>query len=108
MDKRKIIIQLIQQDLKHNQLLSGLEKLHLTTEAHPLEIMDVVAEMMGIPTGSASEEWMKIYISFLEEAGQYAITSRGERLLPLAEKCYNLLLACAEIERRVESMGEGK
>lgn len=93
---------MIKQDMKHNQLLNGLEKLQLVTEAHSLEILDVVAEMMGISADNASEEWMQIYISFLEDAGQYAITARGEGLLPLAERCYDMLLACKEIEDRIK------
>ena len=99
---KTLIIQLIQQDLRHNQLTGGLRKTGLHTDLHNLELLTVVARFMGIGREEVSDEWGEIYVSFLEKALDYPITERGNELLPLAEKCYTLL-ACKQIEYRSDA-----
>ncbi|MBN4062176.1 hypothetical protein JYU20_03155 [Bacteroidales bacterium AH-315-I05] len=101
MTNKDLIIQLIQQDLKHNQLTGGLQKAGLETDLHNLEIIEVVARLMDVPKGEVSNQWEETYISFLEQAVEYKISDRAEELLPLAEECYNLLVACQNIESRI-------
>jgi hypothetical protein len=81
--KKDAIIHLILQDLKHNQLTIGLRKLGLEADVYNLEIMDVVAELMGIT--KINDTFLKIYIGFLEQACQTS------DLKPLAEKLYKQL-----------------
>ena len=98
MDNRQLIISLIQQDLKHNQLTTGLAKLGLDPDVHSLEIVEVVARLMGVEKGDVSDQWAKIYFSFLDQAYRFKISERAEELKPLAEECYDLLVACQNIE----------
>jgi hypothetical protein len=92
MKHKKLIISLIQQDLKHNQLTQGLLQIGLDQGGmHDLDILSIVAMLMGIPEGSISNRWIDVYVSFMRESHKMEIPTRGENLLPLAQKCYELL-----------------
>lgn len=104
---KALIIQVIQKDLKHNQLMSGLRRSGLDTDLHNLELLDVVARLMDIPKGEVTDQWVEVYFSFLEKAFNYPITECGNELLPLADECYDLLLACQKIEQETEEFNEG-
>lgn len=98
MQNKELIIQLIQVDLKHNQLTEGLRHLGLDDEEkYNLNLLPVVAQLMGIPKGGSIPQWDHIYISFLEEAHQHPVSILGEELYPIAEKCYEMLYDCIEI-----------
>jgi len=61
---RDIIIKLIEQDIKHNQLLNGLNKIGLTdNERYTLDIVWIVVDMMGIEKTKLSERWLDLYHS---------------------------------------------
>jgi len=52
MSQKELIISLIQQDLKHSQLILGLDELGMdASDKHSLEILDVVANLMQVPDG---------------------------------------------------------
>jgi len=102
MNHKELIIHLIQQDLKHSQLVEGLWKVGLDANIHALDIIGVVASLMGKEEPDISDQWTEIYFSFLARAHYYKITPRAEELKPLAEDCYNLLLACNNIEERTK------
>jgi len=104
MNNERLVLQLIQQDLKHHQLTLGLNRLGLDdTGLHCLDILSIVAELMKIPEGKLHDKWDRIYISFMHQAQEYKISGRGEELKPLAEKCYQMLIDCVEIENRIDS-----
>lgn len=88
---KKFIIHLIQQDMKHNQLILGLRKLNFNVQVHYLDIMSLVAELMEIPPNSITDNWAKTYINFLEQSVNYEITEVGTGLFPLAKECYQTL-----------------
>lgn len=93
MDNKNLIIQLIQQDLKHNQLLSGLEAIGLESyHIHSLQIIDVVSKLMQV-SASIIDDWDETYLELMQQASLYQITARGETLKPLAEVCYQQLKA---------------
>ncbi len=79
---------LIRQDMKHYQFLHGLEQLGLDPQLHHLEIQEIVAQLMGIEEGMASNQWCDTYMHFLDLAALQPITSLGENLQELAEDCY--------------------
>ena len=92
MKSQTLIISLIHQDLKHNQLLHGLEQIGLDgSEVHFLGIMEIVAELMNVPPGKVNDDWGKMYIELMKEAINFEITSKGEALQPFANKCYEQL-----------------
>ena len=91
MKKQEIIQDLILQDLKHNQLIIGLDKIGLEgSEMHNLRILEMVAELMKVPK-TLQEDWTNAYMLCMEESVNYQITNRGESLKPLAEVCFNRL-----------------
>jgi len=61
---RDVIIKLIEQDIKHNQLLNGLNEIGLAdNERYTLDIVWIVADMMGIEIVKLSERWLDLYHS---------------------------------------------
>ncbi len=66
MEKREFIIKLIEQDIKHNQLVNGLEELGLNdNEKYTLDIVWLVADVMGIKEGEVSDKWLELYYSVM-------------------------------------------
>ena len=104
-DKNKqLVIRLIRQDLKHNQLVYGLEGLGFADKGlHGLEILEIIAELMEVPEEKITGAWIGTYIEFLERSTDYKITGNGTNLLPLAEECYNVLLARLDNEGQKRS-----
>ncbi len=95
---KNLIIKLIQQDLKHNQLVVGLQKIGLNTDLHNLEIIDIVAHLMGIK--EISNKWLITYVSFLEQSSKFEVSDSGKDLIPLAKACYKQLLHCSLSEKK--------
>ena len=86
-----LITRLIQQDLKHNQLLAGLEALGFTDNGlQHLGIHTLIEKLMEVPP-EAHNNWATVYFNFLERAQYYPLSPQGEALLPLAEDCYRQL-----------------
>lgn len=97
MDTKTLIVDLIRQDMKHNQLILGLEKLGISGDYHHnLEIVNIVAQLMGIVQGNIRDEWCDVYFSYIHEAGKYDIEPKGENLRQLAEACYDNLCEMLE------------
>lgn len=99
MNNKELIINLIQQDLKHNQLLSGLEKIGLGVELHYLRILEIVSKLMNVPDGEVDDLWSELYIKFMQEAIQFEITSNADTLKPLAVTCYGRLKSLLDDEK---------
>ncbi len=101
MENKNIIIRLILADLKHNQLISALEGIHLLTDGlYFINLSDAVAQLMGIE-GGKSELWFSLYDSYMEQGALYNVEGRAENLLPLTEECYHHLRTCITIEERI-------
>lgn len=93
MNNENLIIDLIQQDLKHNQLVGGLANLGLNSKGlHYLDLMDVVSDLMQIPEeGRISDVWGQIYVKYMNESVNVDITHRAVSLRELAVTCYREL-----------------
>ncbi len=105
MSNKKLIVRLIQQDLKHGQLLYGLRKLGLDgSDKHHLQLLDIVFELMQVPQ-AAEFDWGATYRIYLNQAAAMETESTDRHLKPLAELCYKhlrTLVNCAEMnESRV-------
>jgi len=99
MSNEDIIIKLIQMDMKHNQLLSGLEAIGLEGGGlFDLGALEFISKLMEVPGGKIDDRFSAMYISFLKEAPNYKITDRGESLQPLAEMSYRQLSAFVDFE----------
>ena len=89
MSNKQLIISLIQQDLKHSQLVSGLDNLGLeATENHCLQLLDIIAKLMGVPEGNAEFDWGKMYVSLMAESIHFDIRATSDDLRPYAKVCY--------------------
>ena len=104
---KDLLLRLIRADLKHNQLVSGLRSIHFESDVYCLSIVDTVAKLMGIE-GDMSDQWFKIYTSYIDQAHKHEVQDRGENLIPVAEECYSDLVACLKIERLIEESEEGQ
>ncbi|MFC5045135.1 hypothetical protein ACFSTE_16475 [Aquimarina hainanensis] len=92
MRDKELIIELIRQDLKHNQLVYGLERIGLEgARLHHLEIYDMIHRFMEVPEGLVGNRWGMTYANFMKDAVNYPITPKGDSLTPLAYACYTQL-----------------
>ncbi len=99
MSNEDIIIKLIQMDMKHNQIVRGLEAIGLDGGGlFELGALEIISELMEVPEGKIDDRFSAMYISFLSEAPNYKITDRGESLRPLAETTYRQLRAFVDYE----------
>jgi hypothetical protein len=101
MEHRNLIIQLLVQDMKHEQLINGLSTLGFESDFHSLELFFIIAELMGINKEQVSHNWTDTYMGFMQQVNNYPITKNGENLLPLAEACYHFLQTSTE-KKKVE------
>ncbi len=61
MQKNKIIT-LLEQDIKHNKLLNGLDSIGLNdNDRYTLSIDLMVADIMGYPQGKIPDRWLETY-----------------------------------------------
>jgi len=88
---KDIIIKLLIQDMKHEQLINGMQQLGFESDMHGTDISTIVATLMGIAEDNISEDWMNVYLSFIRKAKEYTISDSGTTLLSLAETCYVFL-----------------
>jgi hypothetical protein len=95
----ELVIRLLVQDMKHEQLLDALNKLGFETDRHTLDLFNIIAELMGIAENQASWAWSDIYMEYMNKALLYPVTLDGESLVPLAKECYEKLVKCMEQER---------
>ena len=93
MSEKELIINLIQQDLKHSQLVSGLDKLGLeASNKHCLELLDIIAKLMNVPEGHIEMDWGKKYVQLMSESVNFDIEDTGKKLRVYAISCYRELL----------------
>ncbi len=87
----ELIIELILQDLKHNQLILGLDRLNLDAGyCHYLGILDLLQKLMGIPD-DLIDEFSATYMAAMHRSLEFPISRSGEELRPLAMECYEKL-----------------
>ncbi|MFO7823959.1 MAG: hypothetical protein R6V72_08465 [Cyclobacterium sp.] len=89
----KLIIELILQDLKHNQLILGLDRLNLDAGyCHYLGILDLIQRLMGIPE-EFMDDFSTTYVGYMQRCLEFPITRSGEELRELAVEGYEDLRA---------------
>lgn len=90
MPNKELIISLIQQDLKHSQLILGLDDLGLAaSDKHSLEMFDIIADLMQVPEGHLESEWARIYLSYMSECREVEIQHLTKPMQPYAISCYD-------------------
>ena len=102
MSNEDIIIGIIQMDMKHNQLVSGLEATGLDGDGlFELGALEIISKLMEIPKGEIDDRLVTMYIGFLKEAIKYKTTHRSESLRPLAELAYRQIRALVDYETQL-------
>jgi hypothetical protein len=91
---KNLILQLLICDLKHEQLLLGLQQAGFNIDLRSLDIMDAVAELMGIPYDDVSDAWCTIYVGFMRKVRPYGEEGEEEYLRAYADACYVFLRDC--------------
>ncbi len=87
----ELVIELILQDLKHNQLIYGLDRLNLDAGyCHFLGILDLVQRLMGVPE-ELMDDFTDTYMDAMHRCLDFPISGSGEELRTLARECYDLL-----------------
>lgn len=100
MGNKQLIIRLIQQDLKHCQLLFGLDKIGLDgNDKHHLQILDIIYDLMKVPQ-SIEFEWGATYQNYMKQALLLEIGNADTHLKPLAELCYKHLRMLVNCEQK--------
>lgn len=90
MINKELIIALIQQDLKHSQLILGLDDLGLSaSDKHSLEIFDILANLMQVPEGHVESEWARVYLTYMSESREVEIDHTTTPMMPYAISCYD-------------------
>jgi lambda repressor-like predicted transcriptional regulator len=95
---KNLIIQLLAEDMKHEQLIAALRKIGFESDIYGLKILEIVAGLMGIAEEEISWEWSERYVNFMNQVKDHKIKGNGKNLLALAEECYQFLKECAERE----------
>ena len=87
MTKKELIIELIKKDLKHYQLVQGIERLGFQDERkNDLGIYETLLAFIPIKDPAFEEHFNVAYEKYLAEASKLPITYTTEALTPLAEK----------------------
>lgn len=95
---KELITNLILQDLRHYQLIALLGKAGLDMDLHDLDIIHIVSDMMDVPLREqTSDQWSELYFNFLDRAADFEVSKCGASLKPLAEECFEVLVACKRV-----------
>lgn len=89
--KRKLIIDLIKQDMKHQQLIGGLESLGFENRGlFSLELSVIIAGLMKVKAPKR-DLWNEVYSKFLVKAEHIDVKMMNTTLESLAAECYSAL-----------------
>ena len=102
MEQKELIIQLIQQDLKHNKLIRGLLQLGLVDGSfYDLEIFTMVHHLMGIQNDELEDTFTDIYCSFMYDVCDIDSSELDDKIPLIANQCYGMLKSLVDIENKV-------
>ncbi len=85
--------ELIRIDLKHFQLILGLQALDFDSGNHYLPIFELVRKLLQLEESEQIEKALSCYSVFMQKAAEFPITPLGEELRGLAKECYSDLAA---------------
>lgn len=90
MEKKDLIIALITEDIKHNQLVQGLRNLGFDDHGEKkLNLMSIVARLMGVE--EIDDHWCDTYMQHIDEGSQQPLLYTPHKLSEVATHCYWLL-----------------
>ena len=92
-NKKTLIIQLLIQNMKNEQLLAALGSRGFDAAPHTLDLSGMVCRLMGTPEENMSIDWFKLYMAYLKKAAALPLGGSCEGFISLAEECYAELVA---------------
>lgn len=92
MNKEKLILSLIKDDLINNCLIRKLERIGLYSECYYLHLSSTIFELMGFENYKEADELYDKYIELTEKAGSIDITQSNKPLEKLAVEIYRDLM----------------
>ena len=102
MSNEDIIIGMIQMDMKHHQLVIGLEAIGLDGDGlFELGALEIISRLMEFPQGEIDDRLSTMYTNFLKEAAKHKTAYRSESLRPLAQLAYRQLKALVDYETQL-------
>lgn len=107
MKSKEIAVNLILEDLKRAQLITGLRRLHLNPEILESDLLEYVLIFMGVKPRPGKilpqviDDLSELYNGFLDQAIHFPVSGLGEELRPLAEQCYKNIAACVRWNDRM-------
>ena len=90
MNIKEITINLIIEDMRFNQQITALRKLDVEVY-FDLDLMNIVANLMGISQENMTDSWMELYVTELSKCESFPIEPLGKNLYGLAEEFYETL-----------------
>lgn len=100
MGSKQLIIKLIQQDLKHCQLVYGLDRVGLdVNDKYHLQIMDIIYDLMKVPQ-SIELDWGIIYQNYMKKGVILSVKNTDICLKSLSELCYKHLKTVVDCEKK--------
>lgn len=92
MENKDLILKLIQQDLKHNQLTEKLRQIGFDDSGlYDLDILSMVVELMNHSNLHERDAWIECYLHSMSQAHLYPVSHKGDELRAFAENCYSQL-----------------
>lgn len=88
---KEIIIRLIIEDMRYHQFQMALINAGMDAFNLELDLMGIVANLMGIASEDISDEWLALYYSELQKCESLPVEPLGKNLYALAEACYTSL-----------------
>lgn len=92
-DKEKLILSLIKDDLINTNLICNLRKIGLHSDCYYLNLSSTVFELMGFKSSVETDEVFNKYINMAEKAVMMDITESNRDMESLALVIYKELLS---------------
>lgn len=93
-----LIKELIIADLRHSQLIFGLEALQLSPmDYHFLNLYQLIADWMGFRSDEELDVFMEIYQSYMYKSTSVPVSQHGLNLKPMASQCFLALQEKAQM-----------
>ncbi len=91
MNTKEIIVSLIHADMMLYQFKAVVQKSGIEINSINLNLIDLVARLMGIGESKIPDAWIDLYYDGLGKSEAMPVDPDGNNLYPLAEKCYETL-----------------
>ena len=81
----EIIKRLLVQDMKYQRFIDVVYRDHGAPAEYEVNLLDIIAFMMGFSNDNISDEWIETYTNYMELS---FVTTEPNELVFLAEKAY--------------------